>query len=112
MIEFEVEKITVNAPSRKLKTTWSMGAPITMRVLPLTRWQKVKRWIYDHIVPGWAWPRDPETTKPYLVHPDNCEVCLGASRGVRGNENIVDDVVTCDYCTSAGRTLNTVPTHG
>lgn len=32
-------------------------------------------------------------------YPDNCEVCKGAKAGVRGNENIVDDVVMCDYCT-------------
>lgn len=31
-------------------------------------------------------------------YPDNCEVCKGTNGGVRGNENIVDDVVMCDYC--------------
>jgi hypothetical protein len=30
--------------------------------------------------------------------PDNCEVCGGAKGGVRGNENVVDGVVICDYC--------------
>ncbi len=32
---------------------------------------------------------------------DNCEVCKGAKGGVRGNENVIDGVVTCDYCTAA-----------
>jgi hypothetical protein len=31
---------------------------------------------------------------------DNCEVCLGRNGGVRGNENVVDNIVMCDYCTS------------
>ncbi|ARB14473.1 hypothetical protein Ccr5_gp253 [Caulobacter phage Ccr5] len=30
---------------------------------------------------------------------DDCEVCHGARGGVRGNENIVDGKVVCDYCT-------------
>jgi uncharacterized small protein (DUF1192 family) len=29
---------------------------------------------------------------------DNCSLCHGARGGVRGNENIVDGVVMCDYC--------------
>lgn len=29
---------------------------------------------------------------------DNCEVCNGRNGGVRGNENVVNGVVTCDYC--------------
>jgi hypothetical protein len=29
---------------------------------------------------------------------DNCEVCHGANGGVRGNENVVDGVIMCDYC--------------
>jgi hypothetical protein len=29
---------------------------------------------------------------------DNCELCHGASGGVRGNENIVGGKVICDYC--------------
>lgn len=29
---------------------------------------------------------------------DECEVCHGASGGVRGNENVIDGVVMCDYC--------------
>ena len=29
---------------------------------------------------------------------DNCEVCHGKSGGVRGNENVIDGVVMCDYC--------------
>ena len=31
-------------------------------------------------------------------YPDDCQVCKGANCGVRGNENIVDGVVKCDYC--------------
>lgn len=34
---------------------------------------------------------------------DNCEVCYGKSGGTRGNENVIDGVVTCDYCHVAGR---------
>lgn len=29
---------------------------------------------------------------------DNCDVCFGESGGVRGNENLIDGVRTCDYC--------------
>ena len=29
---------------------------------------------------------------------DRCQSCQGAKGGVRGNENIVDGVVLCDYC--------------
>lgn len=31
-------------------------------------------------------------------YPDNCEICKGANAGVRGNENIVNGKVVCDYC--------------
>lgn len=31
---------------------------------------------------------------------DNCQVCKGAHGGVRGNENRLEDVVVCDYCTA------------
>lgn len=30
---------------------------------------------------------------------DNCQICLGVSGGVRGNENVMHGVVICDYCT-------------
>jgi hypothetical protein len=30
---------------------------------------------------------------------DDCKVCGGRKGGVRGNENIVNNVVMCDYCT-------------
>lgn len=33
-------------------------------------------------------------------YPDNCEICHGDNGGVRGNENIIDGIVTCDYCHS------------
>lgn len=33
--------------------------------------------------------------------PDNCSICHGSKGGVRGNENIVDGVVMCDYCHAA-----------
>jgi len=29
---------------------------------------------------------------------DSCEVCLGTRKGVPGNENIINEVVMCDYC--------------
>jgi len=31
---------------------------------------------------------------------DNCEICKGASGGVLGNENIIEGVVMCDYCSA------------
>jgi hypothetical protein len=34
----------------------------------------------------------------HLMRKDNCEVCKGEKGGVRGNENVIDGVVTCDYC--------------
>lgn len=33
----------------------------------------------------------------YLLGRDNCERCEG-KRGARGNENIIDGIVMCDYC--------------
>jgi hypothetical protein len=36
---------------------------------------------------------------------DNCVRCKGSKGGVRGNENIVDGEVLCDYCHAEG--LNT-----
>jgi hypothetical protein len=30
--------------------------------------------------------------------PDQCEVADCSRQGVRGNENIIDGVVMCDYC--------------
>lgn len=32
--------------------------------------------------------------------PDDCEICLGAKGGVKGNENIIDGIKMCDYCHS------------
>lgn len=40
---------------------------------------------------GWLWG----------LFPDKCEVCLGEKGGVRGNENVIDGVVMCDYCHAA-----------
>ena len=34
----------------------------------------------------------------YRKYPDNCERCSGTSGGVRGNENVIDGRVLCDYC--------------
>lgn len=31
---------------------------------------------------------------------DDCEICLGAKGGIKGNENIVDGIKMCDYCHS------------
>jgi hypothetical protein len=39
---------------------------------------------------------------------DNCQVCKGAHGGVLGNENVVDGVVICDYCTVAAMTGSAV----
>lgn len=29
---------------------------------------------------------------------DNCEICHGSKGGVKGNENVVDGKIICDYC--------------
>ncbi len=34
----------------------------------------------------------------WRVLPDNCEMPNCSRQGVRGNENIVDGIVMCDYC--------------
>jgi hypothetical protein len=59
--------------------------------------------------PGWKEPtglrkvwialkRRPLTHSWWPVEYDNCQVCRGASGGVKGNENIIDGLVVCDYC--------------
>lgn len=45
----------------------------------------------------------PETDHIVLDHEyyyiaDSCEICLGTKGGMRGNENIVDGFIMCDYC--------------
>lgn len=42
---------------------------------------------------GWTW----QPTK------DDCEICKGASGGVKGNENIIEGQVVCDYCSAKMR---------
>lgn len=34
---------------------------------------------------------------------DNCQMCLGAKGGVKGNENVVSGVVMCDHCSALAR---------
>jgi len=36
----------------------------------------------------------------WAMQTDNCEICQGASGGILGNENIIDDVTVCDYCSA------------
>jgi len=31
---------------------------------------------------------------------DKCEICNGENGGVLGNENVIDDVIVCDYCSA------------
>lgn len=31
---------------------------------------------------------------------DKCEFCKGTKSGVPGNENVIDGVIVCDYCSS------------
>jgi hypothetical protein len=38
------------------------------------------------------------TSKTEAGKLDNCQVCRGQSGGVKGNENVIDGVVVCDYC--------------
>ena len=35
----------------------------------------------------------------YEYRPDNCQTCLGTQGGMLGNENIINGVIVCDYCT-------------
>ena len=35
---------------------------------------------------------------PVVEPKDNCQLCHGKKGGVAGNENIVDDIIMCDYC--------------
>ena len=39
-----------------------------------------------------------EIERLHKMLPDNCEICNGERGGVRGNENIVNGKVVCDYC--------------
>jgi len=39
---------------------------------------------------------------------DDCEICRGESGGIRGNEQIVDGKVMCDYCSVDYRKTNLV----
>ena len=34
------------------------------------------------------------------LSPDNCSICHGERGGVKGNENVVDGALMCDYCHS------------
>lgn len=29
---------------------------------------------------------------------DRCQICKGSKGGVRGNENVIDGKLVCDYC--------------
>jgi hypothetical protein len=31
---------------------------------------------------------------------DDCQVCHGKNGGVKGNENVIDSIVMCDYCST------------
>ena len=35
------------------------------------------------------------------LYPDGCEICHGCMGGVKGNENVINGRVVCDYCHSA-----------
>ncbi len=45
----------------------------------------------------WIWKHNRDFRKGVR---DNCQICKGECGGVKGNENIVNGVVMCDYCTS------------
>jgi hypothetical protein len=34
----------------------------------------------------------------FKVERDDCEICLGERGGIKGNENIIDGQIVCDYC--------------
>lgn len=52
----------------------------------------------EYILYGATWPI--WTGVIHRIRPDNCQVCKGNRGGVRGNENRVNGVVMCDYCTA------------
>ena len=39
-------------------------------------------------------------TEPTESTLDNCELCGGRNGGVPGNENVIEGVVVCDYCSA------------
>jgi hypothetical protein len=45
----------------------------------------------------WLW-RLVTDILPYRKYPDHCQICRGKNGGVRGNENIVNNIIMCDYC--------------
>src|SRR5690242_12125451 len=60
-------------------------------------------WGYDPELRPDKRVRVPRSLRRFLgneIGPDNCQRCKGAKGGVLGNENIVNGVVMCDYCTS------------
>jgi len=50
--------------------------------------------------PEGMWDRNKafEARRREMLGSDNCEVCKGEKGGMKGNENVIDGVVTCDYC--------------
>jgi hypothetical protein len=47
-------------------------------------------------------PPSPNRNKQKQPHKkrDKCQFCLGEKGGKPGNENMIDGVITCDYCQS------------
>lgn len=41
---------------------------------------------------------------------DNCQVCCGSKGGIKGNENRIDGLIVCDYC-SADQSFLTIKKH-
>lgn len=35
-----------------------------------------------------------------VLEPDECQRCYGVRGGVKGNENIINGIVLCDYCSA------------
>lgn len=58
------------------------------------------------LIDGILWWTLPESLFRKL--PDRCEVCHGDRGGVRGNENLVNGTIMCDYC-SAARDFGMLP---
>ena len=54
--------------------------------------------------PFWAWIEDAsdciskEKQMLAVNEKDDCEICGGEKGGTKGNENIINGVVMCDYC--------------
>lgn len=81
-IEVYNENKDITAPAER-----AYGFNVSSQLLPdLLKWCK------------WAEKYGGVDDRPKIKEKDNCERCKGDRGGVKGNENVIDGVVLCDYC--------------